>query len=218
MLHVTVNQQIEKMSNTTENTPLITNKGKGAGGSNTNYYGKKFEVKTNNQERLIEMGYEKQSFPKTSKKNSDGYDSYDSVSKTFEDKTVVFVLQGGLKKYCKNKYNIDIFRNPDEAYIIEYTNGTKAIKILEKKEQNMEGSVETKLWAGPALKREYELVLGDEFNVDYGFCVSSFLQKKFISSNNKFIILNKILREHNIAVLFGDDTNYFETLDNWVAS
>lgn len=82
----------------------------------------------------------------------------------------------------------------------------------------MEGSVETKLWAGPALKREYELVLGDEFKVDYGFCVSSFLQKKFISSNNKFIILNKILREHNIAVLFGDDTNYFETLDNWVAS
>lgn len=33
----------------------------------------------------------------------------------------------------KNKYNINLFRCPDEAYIIEYTNGKKVIKILEKK-------------------------------------------------------------------------------------
>jgi len=29
------------------------------------------------------------------------------------------------------------------------------IKIVEKKEQNVEGSVETKLWSSPSLKREY---------------------------------------------------------------
>jgi hypothetical protein len=197
---------------TTENTPLNINKGTGAGGANTNLYGKRFEDKTNNQEKLIAMGYVKYRLIEKPKK---AYDYY--LSKTYEDKKVVFVLQGGLKKYCKEKYNIELFRCPDEAYIIEYTNGMKAIKILEKKEQNVEGSVETKLWAGPALKREYELVLGDEFKVDYGFCVSSFLQNKFISSDNKWIILNKILREHNIEVLFGDDENYFETLDNWIA-
>jgi len=33
----------------------------------------------------------------------------------------------------KNKYNIELFRCPDEAYIIEYTSGRKVIKILEKK-------------------------------------------------------------------------------------
>jgi hypothetical protein len=38
------------------------NKGTGAGGANTNYYGKKFEEKTNNQQRLLEMGYTKHSF------------------------------------------------------------------------------------------------------------------------------------------------------------
>jgi len=32
----------------------------------------------------------------------------------------------------------------------------------------------------------------------------------------KYIILNKILNENNITVLFGDDENYFETLDNWI--
>ena len=43
-------------------------------------------------------------------------------------------------------------------------------------------SVETKLWYGPSLKREYELVLGTEFEVFYGFCVSEFLKNKLISN------------------------------------
>ncbi len=103
----------------------------------------------------------------------------------------------------------------DEAYIIEYKSGRKVIKILEKKEQNVEGSVETKLWSGPSLKREYELVLGTEFVVFYGFCVSSFLKNKFTSTHKKYTILNTIFNEHDISVLFGDDENYFETLDIW---
>ena len=193
------------------NTQLpITNKGTGAGGANTNYYGKKFEEKTNNQQRLLEIGYIKNSFTQKPKK---AYDYY--LSKTFEDKTIVFVLQNGLKMYMKNKYNIDMFRCPDEAYIIEYTSGRKVIKILEKKEQNVEGSVETKLWSGPSLKREYELVLGPEFEVFYGFCISDFLKHKLNSNDKKYTTLNTIFNENNIAVLFGDDENYFETFDNW---
>lgn len=186
------------------------NKGTGAGGANTNYYGKKFEDKTNNQERLLSMGYTINSFTKNPKKQYDYY-----LSKTYEDKTNIFVLQNGLKMYMKDKYKIQLFRCPDEAYIIEYNNGKKIIKILEKKEQNVEGSIETKLWSGPSLKREYELVLGDDFEVHYGFCVSEFLKNKFMSSEKKYIILNTILSEQNICVLFGDDENYFETLDNW---
>lgn len=186
----------------------IINKGTGAGGSNTTFYGKKFEDKTDNQSRLLEMGYIKNG----TKKN----ETY--LSKTFEDKTVVFVLQNGLKTYMKKKYNIDtLFRCPDEAYIIEYTSGRKVIKILEKKEQNVEGSVETKLWAGHSLKREYEMVLeGFAFEVEYGFCVNEFLKKKLTSDNLKYTILNRIFQEDNIAVLFGDDDNYFDTLDVWI--
>jgi hypothetical protein len=116
----------------------------------------------------------------------------------------------------KQKYNIDLFRSPDEAYIIEYTNGRKIIKILEKKEQKVEGSVETKLWSGPSLKREYEFVLENNFEVFYGFCVNKFLQNKIISNKKKYIILNKIFNENDIDVLFGDDENYFEMFDNWL--
>ena len=188
----------------------IINKGTGAGGANTNLYGKLFEEKTNNKQRLLEMGYTQHSFTKKPKKEYDYY-----LSKTFEDKTIVFVLQNGLKIYMKNKYNIELFRCPDEAYIFEYTSGRKVIKILEKKEQKVEGSVETKLWSGPSLKREYELILGAEFEVFYGFCVSDFLKKKLVSNEKKYTTLNTILNESNIEVLFGDDENYFETFDTW---
>lgn len=195
----------------TEPTLNIVNKGTGAGGANTNYYGKKFEEKTNNEIRLLNDGYIKKSFTKNPKK---AYDYY--LSKTFEDKIIIFVLQNGLKMYMKNKYGIELFRCPDEAYIIEYKTGKKVIKILEKKEQNVEGSVETKLWSGPSLKREYELVLGDDFEVYYGFCVSDFLKKKLISNEKKYTILNTIFNENNIDVLFGDDENYFEIFDDWI--
>ena len=45
----------------------LINKGTGAGGSNTNYHGKKFEEITNNENRLLELGYTKNSFTKKQK-------------------------------------------------------------------------------------------------------------------------------------------------------
>jgi hypothetical protein len=200
-----------KMSEIITTQTIVVNKGTGAGGANTNYYGRQFEEKTNNQQRLLDLGYIKNSFTKKPKKVYDYY-----LSKTFEDKTIVFVLQSGLKIYMQHKYNIDLFRCPDEAYIIEYNSGRKVIKIIEKKEQNVSGSVETKLWASPSLKREYELVLGDDFEVHYCLCVSSYLQKLLVSTNKKYTTLNTIFNENNIAVLFGEDENYFETSDMWL--
>ena len=186
----------------------IVNKGTGAGGSNTNYYGKMFEEKTNNEKRLLEMGYVKNSFTEKSNKANDYY-----LSKTFEDKTIIFVSQQGLKKYMKKKHNIELFRCPDEAYIIEYESGRKVIKILEKKEQNVEGSVDTKLLSGPIFREEYEEALEGKFEVVYAYCVSEFLQKKIMSDTKKFIIFNKLMTKHNISVLFGDDANYLETFE-----
>ena len=80
----------------------------------------------------------------------------------------------------------------------------------------MNGSVETKLWSGPSLKREYEIVLEKEFEVHYAFCVNEFLKKKLISNEKKYTVLNTILNENNIFIMFGDDENYFEKLDKWV--
>jgi len=183
------------------------NKGTGAGGANTNKTGKPFEEKTDNLTRMLEHGFVSQNT----------WNPNTWITKTFEDKTVVILNQRSLGQYAKQKYGIaDVYRCPDEAYIFEYANNKKVIKILEKKMQNVEGSVETKLFAGPSLKREYELMFGPEFEIQYGFCVSEFLQKKILSGTPKYKNLRKILEENNIPILFGNDANYFETLDSWI--
>lgn len=231
---------------------LIKSKNFGAGGKNTNVFGKRFEFKTNNKERLLSKGFiktmigkktnvfDKKTFDKNVKafdkktfdkkifdKNVKVFDkkksnvfntcSYLSNINILENRSIVFVLQTGFKKYMKHKYNIELFRFPDEAYIIKDKLHNKTIvKILEKKEQHVEGSMETKLWSGPSLKREYEIILGTGFEVHYGFCVSAFLKQKLESDIPKYMILRQILRENHIEVLFGDDEDYFEKLDEWV--
>jgi hypothetical protein len=198
-------------SNKKKRSNNVINNGTGAGGANTNKEGKLFEDITNNQEILINDGYIKNNFTKIIHKSG-----YDYLSKKFEDKTIIFVTQYGLKKYMKNIYNIEIFRCPDEAYIIEYNSGKKVIKILEKKKQTNEGSVETKLWAAQSLKREYELVLGNDFEVHYALCLSDYFKSKLLSNKKKYIILKIIFNENNIVVLFGDEENYFELINNWI--
>lgn len=156
-------------------------------------------------------------------------ENYLSVQKQFEkyqdnslikkcvDKDIIYVKQLNFRRIMKNKYNIDIFRNPDEAYIIEHKNGKKEIKILEKKNQNVEGTCETKLWSGNSLKREYEIIIGPQFDISYAFCVNTFLENKFVSNTNqKYITLKQILEEDNIKLFFGDKHEYFENLYNWI--
>lgn len=187
---------------------IVINRGTGAGGANTTSTGASFEDKTHNQPRLLLHGYVENRL--SSAKH--GF----TLTKKHEDKRISFVSQYGLKPCMKRKYKLDMVRNPDEAYLIEYDNGRKVLKILEKKAQHRAGSVETKLWASVALKREYELVLGAGFELQYGLCVNAYFQKKLQSTIKKYTILFDILRENNIAVLFGDEANYFETLDQWI--
>ena len=189
----------------------LANKGTGAGGANTNLYGKKFEEQTNNEHRLLQQGFVKCLINKTK------YGYY--LENRIGDKRIVFVSQNGLKVYMKHFHDITMFRCPDEAYIIyQDGNPVTTVKILEKKEQNVEGSVIDKLWDGPSFKREYQLVLGDGFQIEYAYCVSDFLKQKLISSEKKFIILNQIHAESRIQLLFGGDEGYFEAFDLWLHS
>jgi hypothetical protein len=42
------------------------------------------------------------------------------------------------------------------------------------------------------------------------------VKKKITSNEKKYTVLNAILNESKIAVLFGDDETYFETVDEWL--
>lgn len=178
-----------------------------SGGANANIFGKLFENNTSMEDNLCNMGFIERRINNT----KHGY----YLKKKIENIKIIYLTQFGLRIYFKLKYNIMLYRNPDEAYIIK-TNDKCVIKILEKKEQRREGSVETKLWAGPSLKREYEIILGNNFIVEYAYCVNKFLSNKFNSNNRKYNILKQILKENDIIILHGDEPNYYKKLKHWI--
>jgi hypothetical protein len=185
----------------------IQNRGTGAGGSKTTLNGGNFETKTDNEPRLIANGFIKGCIP--GKKGKHDY--------IVEKDEILFMKQNGVKNYMKLKFEKEIIRKPDEAYLIQ-RDGRMILKILEKKNQNGDGSVEDKLCNAGYFLKEYKACLGDDFEVEYAYCLSSFLQKKYLSSQKKFEIMRKIHADEGITVLFGDDEDYFATLDEWISS
>lgn len=190
----------------------LHNKGTGAGGANTNRNGKSFEEKTSNEPRLIDAGFTKKRIP-----GKKGKFDYYLERKDAPTKSVVYLTQGGLKSYFAHFFGKDMIRHPDEAYLLR-DGDAYTLKILEKKNQNVEGSADQKLGLGHQLAFEYQECLGDAFTVVYGFCISDFLKKKYTSTERKYVIMQKYNTSFNIAVLYGDDEDYFTTLDAWIHS
>jgi hypothetical protein len=188
-----VEKIIDDIKNLKINNKKIINKGTGAGGSKTNHNGLNFEKKTSLYNKLI--------------KNK------------FID--IYHFQQNEFNKFIKKNYNINIYKKPDEAIIIKEDNKIY-IKIIEKKNQNVAGSVEDKLKTGAFNRREYELMFNEckikdyIFIIDYAFCLSKFLEDKFESKQIKYINLNKILNENNIKIFYGDNINYFDKIYEWI--
>ena len=186
---------------------MSVNRGTGAGGAGTNASGLPFEEKTSNQRRLQEQGYSR-----VAMKGGGKFSYY------MEKDDVVFMTKGGLNAYMTQKFGVEMFREPDEAYFVKTRYGTR-LKILEKKNQNTEGSVDTKLLAGPGFVEEYKWIIKKMdriIRVDYAFCVSNFLKEKVLSDKPKWQAFRDINEKYGITVLFGDDDDYFEKLDAWI--
>jgi hypothetical protein len=173
------------------------------GKCNAGIHGSTFEKKTNSSLILCKHKF---------KLNSIGKIQY--LSGILNKHNVIFIKGKHFISYIKNIYHIETLRYPDEAYIINLGDITY-IKILEKKAQHVSGSNETKLWAGPSLKREFEIIFGNKFKITYGFCLNEYFKNKF-ATEKKFTILNQILKEDNISIMFGDDSDYFEKLLEWI--
>ena len=174
------------------------NRGTGAGGANTNFTGKGFGKDTDVYEELQTIGF------------------VDKEHKISESHSIKFATQRDVKILLKDiDTTTEIFRIPDEAYLIN-KDGNLTLKILEKKNQNYAGSVETKLWACPSLKREMQIVCGNNIKVEYAFCLSPYLKKQMLSNKPKYNILMQILKKNNIDVFYGLDDDYFDKLQEWI--
>jgi hypothetical protein len=191
----------------------VQNRGTGAGGAKTNANGKSFEERTENISRLLSNGFVRRTIPGYGKTKY-GFYLEKIITPT---ESVTYLTQGGLKAYFAHFFQKEMCRSPDEAYL--FRNGdTYTLKILEKKNQNRAGSVDTKLLAAIGFIHEYEFLLGDNFTVRYAFCISAFLKKDYIASSAKSRALRHINQTHGITVLYGNDDDYFETLDAWINS
>ena len=190
---------------------MSKNKGTGAGGSKTNLNGLAFEEKTSIENKLLNENYKKHILNKT----KFGY----YFEKTIDNTKIIYFKQSGFKCYFKKIFNIDCYKCPDEAFLIINDN-KYYLKILEKKNQNVEGSVEEKLKTGNFNKREiYKMINKNKdyiFDVSYAFCLSSFLQNKLESNTPKYNIIKEIMTEDNIKIFYGEDDKYFDNLYEWI--
>jgi hypothetical protein len=177
--------------------------------------GKKFEDSTDFAKHLVEvLGFTKTMHTKK------GF----SIDFSLGDTKITYVSSHGFARYMTAEFDCEMFRKPDEAYIIKplsdlsdkSLNGSPKvhIKILEKKEQKTRGSAETKLWACPSLKQEYEIILGNDFIVHYGLCVGKFYKQN--ANLKRYQILNEIIRKNDIGVLYGCEDDYIDQLKNWI--
>jgi hypothetical protein len=205
-----------------------TKKGHG-GGKNTNREGKGFEALTDNIPHLIEQGFEREQWNKTSKHgftlskifygglDMGGEGAVENIQ--LGGKRIIYLAQGGFKCYMEKEYGLQFPRNPDEAYLVLYSDGRKVMKILEKKAQSVEGSADTKLMAANAFREEYRFFGEGQFKVEYAFCLSDFFKEKFESTakkNRKYLFLRQLLKREGIEVFYGEDADYFERLEKWI--
>jgi hypothetical protein len=191
------------------------NKGTRAGGKNTTLNGGAFENITSIESTLLSMGFVKKTFHTKS-------DYFMERNIPEENKLLIYVKQWGLRMYMEQFYQSSAIRKPDEAFLIieksncENQNQDKiTINILEKKYQSVDGSVDIKLWAGCALKREYELYYDNKHKINYSFALSKYLIDKINSKDIKWVILKKILSEHDIYVFNPDHDDYYTHIINW---
>ncbi len=119
------------------------NKGTGAGGANTNHNGLTFENKTSIEHNLDKLKYIKKEIKINKRK---GY-YYENIR---DNINIIYFTKGcknSFKLYFEKEFKIITYRQPDEAYLIKQDD-KYILKILEKKNQNVEGSVEDKLKTG----------------------------------------------------------------------
>lgn len=191
----------------------IINRGTGAGGANTTKNGGGFELKTSNEPRLYHLGFKAQIIPSSSlfyrEKSLNGY-------------IIRFLTQQQMKPYIEHFNNIKFGKSdgafkPDEAYLLISQDSSKPniIKIIEKKNQNTSGSVEDKLATYPLFVEFYQRCFPD-YQVQYAYCLSNYLKQRYLTDSFKWQIMRELHKKNNITILFGDDDDYFDKLDNWI--
>ena len=179
-----------------------------AGGKKTTSNGGAFEKQTKLDEFLLNNKFENKKI-KYNKKE------YNYLYKKDNEIEIYNFNQQNYKPVLISIFKIreeDIFRKPDDAFIIVH-NDKLHFRIVEKKFQECEGSVETKLWGSYQLRDEYRKIFKNKFNtIEYSLILNSFLFDKLCSQIKKYVILKEQFEEYNIKHYNGCDKEYKEII------
>lgn len=199
------------MSCSKTNKGTNVNKGTGAGGAKTNENGLGFEKSTCNIENLKAKGFTKKQLGKGKTKFCLLIEFTDLHA------VVYFASKKGFVSLIKHLFNVEICKEPDEAYVIHYLlDNTYDVKIIEKKNQNTAGSVDEKLMTGNSVQRMYQKFLPNNCNVSYAFCVSNYLKSNLNSDKLKYKIIREIFEEDNTCLFYGEDADYLCKVNLWI--
>lgn len=188
-----------------------TNKGIGAGGANTNKSGKEFEQQTSIVKYLEELKFQKVEI---------GKGKMDYVyEKTIDNIKITFVQQTGFVTYCKQNFNISFDRRPDEAFIIKKSEKDYDIKIIEKKNQMVSGTVDSKIYNGEYFKYEYSQYFKENkelnFKIYYSYCLSEYFKNKF-ETEKKWKLTKAYCQEKDIKIFFPCEEKCYQEIFDWI--
>jgi len=190
-------------------TDTLVNRGTGAGGSNTNKTGLSFENITRIEEHLLEL-----KFTKTDK----GY-----YKKIYDDKIIYYASKKQFIKMAEDVLDIkkgELYKQPDEGYIIIIGKDNIYVKILEKKNQNCSGSVFEKLY-GCLYVRDvcYKNNIDTKqktIKIEYAYCMNDWLITLINKDTKQMRDFKYYLKKNNIKVFNGNDEKYFDKIKTWI--
>ena len=177
----------------------ITNRGTGAGGAKTNKNGLEYEEARDLSSLFTVI--------KTVKEYSEI--TFDASPDTTP---FIYLKKQQFLKYLSSAINTSIpiahgCKQPDECYINEKT---KTIFIIEKKFQQISGSVCEKLQTAP-VKKEHFRELIPAYKTEYIYCLSPWFKE-----NCKYELI--VLERAGIPLFWGDSATYKEDIANYIVN
>jgi len=133
--------------------------------------------------------------------------------------TIIYLNENSYSTYLKKMYNLDVTKNPDEAFLVIKNNNLNC-KIIENKYLDRYSN-KNSLKTGSTNIELYNLDLNagnTKFEIELAYCINNYVDYKLNSDNPEYINIKKILNRLNINTFNGENENYNTCIFNWVLS
>ena len=144
------------------------------------------------------------------------------ITKTLNNNEYTYFINGGLTNYMKEKYNIELYDEPNECVLVN-DNGKYHLKIIEYKDyilknKQKDDDYDYELKTGNFKIKEYNLMFQNYMNINISMCyvLSKRFEDKLNTNQYRYSIVENILKENNIKLINEYSDSIYEELQNWI--